>query len=69
MTSTTEQVQVLLDLAGISPSPSEIDQLEKQFTDMRARIEHLWTIDVGDAAPSMVLRAGEVTGPTGGADV
>jgi Asp-tRNA(Asn)/Glu-tRNA(Gln) amidotransferase C subunit len=63
MTTTIEQVQGLLGLAGISPAPTELDQLAAQFPAMRASIERLWALDLGDTAPSLVFRAAEATGP------
>lgn len=63
MTTTNEQVQGLLDLAGISPSPAELEQLSAQFPAMRASIERLWAVDLGDTAPSLVFRAAEGVGP------
>lgn len=63
MTTTEEQVRVLLDLAGITPTPAEVAQLVGEFPGLRARIEGLWALDLGDAAPAMVFRAAESTGP------
>lgn len=65
MTTTAEQVHVLLDLAGISPAQAEIDQLIEMFPDMRASLERMWALELGDTAPSLVFRAGEATGPSG----
>jgi len=63
VTTTAEQVQVLLDLAGISPSPPEFDQLVETFPATKAKLEHLWSLDVGDTPPSLVFRAAEIAGP------
>ncbi len=61
--TTDQQVQVLLDLAGITPSPEEFDTLVGQFPKLRASIEALWALDLDGAQPSMVFRASESTGP------
>lgn len=63
MTTTAEQVQVLLDLAGIAPSPAEVEQLIESFPTSRARLERLWSLDLGDTPPSLVFRAAEAFGP------
>lgn len=63
MSTTAEQVQVLLELAGITPTPGELDQLVQTFPDTKARLEHLWSLDLGDTPPSMVFRAAEAYGP------
>lgn len=63
MTSTAEQVKVLLDLAGIDPSPAEVEQLVDTFPETRAKLEHLWSLDLADTPPSMVFRAAEAFGP------
>jgi len=63
VTSTAEQVQVLLDIAGITPSAAEVEQLHATYPDIRARIERLWALDLGDAQPSLVFRAAETFGP------
>lgn len=63
MTTTAEQVQVLLDLAGISPSRAELDQLVEAFPATRARLEHLWSLELGDTPPSLVFRAAGAAGP------
>jgi hypothetical protein len=57
-----QQVETLLGLAGIAPSPEEVDLLVASFPDQRARLERLWTVDVGETPPSLVFRAGEPTG-------
>lgn len=63
MTTTNEQVQVLLDLAGITPYPDELEQLTAGYPDMRAQVERLWDVEMGDTPPALVFRAGEPTGP------
>lgn len=63
MTTTREQVEVLLDLAGISPRPEELEGLVDGFPAMRAQIERLWAVELGDTPPSLVFRAAEPTGP------
>jgi hypothetical protein len=63
MTTTAEQVGVLLELAGIAPSPQELERLTEMFPEMRASIERLWALDLGDIAPSLVFRAAEYAGP------
>lgn len=63
MSSTQEQVRVLLDLAGIEPTPAEFEQMVVGFPDVRTRVERLWALDLGDAAPAMVFRAAESFGP------
>ena len=63
MTTTEEQVRVLLDLAGITPTPAEVAQLVASSPACAPRIEGLWALDLGDAAPAMVFRAAEATGP------
>jgi hypothetical protein len=65
VTTTAEQVHALLDLAGITPTASEVDELVAYFPDMRAKVERLWAVDLGDTAPSLVFRAAESTGPAG----
>ena len=67
MPTTIEQVGVLLDLAGIVPSESELRELVASFPELRARAERLWALDLADAAPALVFRAGEVTGSGGAA--
>ena len=68
MSTIEAQVQVLLDLAGITPPPDEVDQLIASFPQMRASLEKMWALDLGDTAPSLVFRAAEATGPAGGTD-
>jgi Asp-tRNA(Asn)/Glu-tRNA(Gln) amidotransferase C subunit len=63
MSSTEEQVRVLLDLARLSPSQAEFEQLASQYPIVRASVERLWALDLGSAQPSMVYRAAEPTGP------
>ena len=63
MTTTAEQVKVLLDLAGIAPSPAELEQFVEAFPATKARLEHLWSLDLGDTPPSLVFRAAEAWGP------
>ncbi len=62
-TTTDQQVQVLLHLAGITPSPDELATLSGQFPKLRARMEALWALDLTGAQPSMVFRAAESCGP------
>lgn len=62
MSTPTEQVRVLLDLAGLSPSPGELDVLVADFPRLRASVERLWSLDLGDTPPSLVFRAGEAVG-------
>lgn len=62
MTTTETQVSVLLELAGITPSPAELQQLVAEFPGLRARVERLWATDLGYVAPAMVFRAAESTG-------
>ena len=67
--TTRDHVQVLLDIAGISPSEAEIDGLTKSFAETRARIERMWDLDLVDVAPALVFRAGEAAGPKETIDV
>lgn len=68
MTTTREQVTALLDIAGIAPSASELDELITTFPEVRARAERLWAVDLGDTAPALVYQAAGVTGPEEGTD-
>jgi hypothetical protein len=63
MTSPAAQVQVLLDLAGITPSEEEMTSLVASFPDLRTRVEGLWAADLGESAPALVLGAGAIAGP------
>jgi hypothetical protein len=63
VTSTAEQLQALLDIAGITPTDAEIAQLNTAYPDMRAQMERLWALDLEGAQPSLVFRAAEITGP------
>jgi hypothetical protein len=60
--TTSDQVRALLEIAGIQPSDSEIEALVASFPTTRAGIERLWAVDLGDAAPALVFRAGEISG-------
>jgi hypothetical protein len=62
-TTTREQLQALLDIAGIAPSPEEVDELVTAFPETRARAERLWAVDLGDIPPALVFRAAGVAGP------
>lgn len=62
MTTTDDQVRVLLELAGLSPTADEFDQLVDQFPGLRSRVERLWALDLGDVAPALVFRAAEAVG-------
>lgn len=62
MSTTETQVSVLLELAGITPTPTELAQLVDEFPDLKARVERLWALDLGYVAPAMVFRAAESTG-------
>jgi hypothetical protein len=66
--TTSDQVRVLLDLAGIQPSDAEIEAFIASFPSTRASVERLWAVDLADEAPVTVFRAGEVTGPQEHAD-
>lgn len=63
MTSTTEQVQVLLELAGITPSDEEVAQLVAGFPALRSQVERLWRADLGESAPALVFLAAGAAGP------
>lgn len=60
--STEVQVSVLLELAGITPTPAELEQLVADFPALKAQVERLWALDLGYTAPSMVFRAAEYAG-------
>lgn len=62
-TTTDQQVQVLLDLAGITPTAEELEALVGQFPKLRATIEGLWALDLDRVQPAMVFRAAEPQGP------
>lgn len=62
-TTIDQQVQVLLDLAGITPTADELETLVGQFPKLRASVEALWALDLDGAQPSMVFRAAEAHGP------
>lgn len=59
MTTSVDQVRALLDVAGLAPSHAELDALVESFAGLRAQIEALWAVDVGDSAPALVFRAAE----------
>lgn len=63
MSTMIEQVEVLLEIAGITPRPDEIEQLATTYAQMRADIEHLWSLDLGDTPPALVFRAAEASDP------
>lgn len=65
MSTTAEQVEILLELAAIEPSRDELEQLTATFTGMKSSIERLWSLDLGDTPPSLVFRAAESSGPLG----
>jgi hypothetical protein len=63
LTTATDQVQVLLELAGITPTDEELAALVAQFPDVRVQIERMWAADLGESAPALVLLADGITGP------
>jgi hypothetical protein len=58
-----EQVSVLLELAGITPTDEEVAALVAQFPDVRQQIERMWAADLGDSPPALVVLAAGITGP------
>jgi len=61
--TTEEKVRVLLDLAGITPTPTELTQLVDEFPAFKTRVESLWALDLGTTPPAMVFRAAGSVGP------
>jgi hypothetical protein len=61
--TTTDQVRALLDLAGVVPSDAELADLITGYPDMKASIDRLWALDLGESVPALVFDAAGTYGP------
>jgi len=59
-------VRALMDAAGLEPPVDEIERLADLYGPMRRQLAAIHAVDVGDADPAVVFRAGEILGSGGG---